>query len=108
VSIAVVPAVTTGDTPRFAPALRLSLSPLQLTLVGEAAALNVKDGSDVQRSTRASASLGLLGRHLRVSTARGVAAGLLIATALAGVWLLVLGQRGCRHPAALSAAAGRR
>ncbi|HEX8630939.1 MAG TPA: signal peptidase I [Catenuloplanes sp.] len=73
VDIAVTPRITTtGDAAVFAPALRLSLTPLQLTLVGPET-LVVKGSPGSARSVLVPRTLGLRGQDIMtVATARTV------------------------------------
>jgi hypothetical protein len=86
VGVAVVPRVTTADGATFAPTLRLSLTPLQLTLVGAPETLVVMGAA---APTLVPRTLGLGGRTvMTVATARTVSAylglgALLVAVAFA-------------------------
>lgn len=84
VSVAVVPRVTTGDGLTFAPALRLTLTPLRLALAGEPATLTVRDAVTATSTGRAPRTLTSFGRQLPVTTGRTAAAALLLVALVGG------------------------
>jgi signal peptidase I len=77
VTIAVVPRVTSADGSTFAPALRLSMTPLQLT-VADGGMPPVENAASVRRTVLVPRRVALLGRGLDVATGRVVSAGLLL------------------------------
>ena len=93
VHVAVVPKIKTVDGASFAPALQLSLTPLQLTLAGDATTLTVTGPATVQQTTGGARRLDLFGYHLTASMARVLAAVLILAALLAGVLLTLLARR---------------
>ncbi len=90
ISLDVVADVSPSAQTSFAPSLALSLSPLQLTLPGGATSLTVQDTPGAPVLEQPSGELSLLGRTapveaLRVGSALGLVAGLLVLTAV--FWL---------------------
>jgi hypothetical protein len=86
-----VPSVRSTGLPPFAPALHLSMSALQVRLVGNAASLVVVDPATVERTTVAPRSLMVGGISIPVSTARTASANLALGSLLvAAVLFLVL------------------
>lgn len=96
VSIALTPSVKTGEGPAFRPTLEMSLSPLQLALVGDAKDLTVADATTTAHSIRAPRTLGLLGWRLSVDMARTVSVILLLAALLAAGVVGLLARRTLR------------
>jgi signal peptidase I len=90
VNIAVVPRVTNSAGLDFEPALNLDLSPLQLAMAGEPAALTVADTSTPRQAPR---TIGPESWNLTAETARPVAVGLLAAALLAGAVLALHARR---------------
>jgi signal peptidase I len=88
VAIAVVPRVTSAGGATFAPALRLSLTPLQLT-VADAGMPAVRNAATVRRTVDVPRRVALLGRGLDVATGRAVSAGLLLAVLVAAAGIAV-------------------
>jgi hypothetical protein len=88
VAIAVVPRVTSAGGSTFAPALRLSMTPLQLT-VADAGMPPVENAATVRRTVAVPRRVALLGRGLDVATGRAVSAGLLLAVVVAAAGLAV-------------------
>jgi signal peptidase I len=90
VDVKVVPTVITEDDKKFQPELALTLTPLQLTLAGDEAALTVGDGGTaaIPQAAATTPTIGLAGREMPVSTARilslVMALGALIAAAALG------------------------
>jgi signal peptidase I len=91
VGVTVVPAVTTTDGATFAPALRLRLAPLQLTLTGAPGTMTIKGATPAPpRRTRVPATLGLPGHAIMtVAIARALSAGLALGVLLAAVALML-------------------
>jgi hypothetical protein len=89
ISIAVTPRVKTGKGSVFEPTLELSLSPLQLALVGDAKGLTVTDSTMTARSISAPRTLSLLGGQLNVHRARTMSVilmlGALVAAGIIGL-----------------------
>jgi hypothetical protein len=75
-----------GDTP-FTPTLNLNLTPLQLSLVGDAANLTVRDSTIVAHTERIPRSWSVLGRHITVGHARALSAIQVLAALLASAVL---------------------
>jgi len=92
-TVDVIPQVDTADGARFAPTLPLRVSPLVLTLAGDAKALVVKSPTTVTRVTTAPRTVGALGRHLTVAQARTLSTILLLAGLLGAVLLALIGRR---------------
>jgi signal peptidase I len=93
VTVAVIPRVDTAAGARFAPSLSLSLSPLQLTLPGGTPALVVKDSAAVKQSGTAARTIGVLGGHITVATARILSTILLLGGLLGAAVLLPTARR---------------
>jgi signal peptidase I len=85
VDIAVVPRVITAGRAAFAPALHLTLTPLQLSLAGDASSLTAIRSTRTPSLTRTSAGLTIVGRRVSVTAARTLSELLLLGA------LLVLG-----------------
>ncbi|WP_104172051.1 signal peptidase I [Arthrobacter sp. Y81] len=93
VSISLIPKVTTESGAEFTPELKLSLTPLQLTLTGGEPALNVADSSTSQQTVMAARTVGFNGWTITAATARVISAVLLLAAlATAGI-VLALARR---------------
>lgn len=93
VSIAVIPQVTTESGAEFAPELKLSLTPLQLSLTGGEPALTVTGSSTTQQTAMAPRTLGVNGWNITAQTARLVSAILLLAVIAAGAVMLGVARR---------------
>jgi signal peptidase I len=91
-TVTVLASVDTSDGARFAPTLSLNLSPLQLTLAGDAKALVVRDSTNVKQVTTAPRTIGALGQQLTAATARALSTILLLA-GLLGAAILALVTR---------------
>lgn len=90
VSITVAPHVTNPAGLDFEPTLDLDLSPLQLAMAGEPAALTVADTSTPRQAPR---TIGPESWNLTAKTARPVAVGLLAAALLTGAVLALHTRR---------------
>jgi hypothetical protein len=86
----VVPVVQSADLPPFTPTLHLSLSALQLRLVGAGTSLTVVDSATVERVTDTRRSLALGRLSIPVATARTVSVWLTLGSLLAAAVLLLL------------------
>ena len=93
VSLAVVPKVTTESGAEFSPELKLSLAPLQLSLVGGKEALTVTDSSTNQQTVMAPRTIGFNTWSITAATARIVSALMLLAGIAAAAAVLVLARR---------------
>lgn len=93
VSLAVVPNVTTESGAEFSPELKLSLAPLQLSLVGGKEALTVTDSSTNQQTVMAPRTIGFNTWSITAETARILSALLLVAGLATAVAVLVLARR---------------
>lgn len=82
IAIALTPAVETGAGPSFTPSLRLVLSPLQLSLVGDETSMEVTSPAPAERATDGPRALGLPGGGLGARWAR-IASGVMLLAALA-------------------------
>lgn len=92
-SIAVIPQVTTDSGAVFTPELKLSLTPLQLTLAGGKQALTVTDSSTSQVTVTTDRTLGFNGMTITAQAARTLSTVLLLATIVAAAVLLVMVRR---------------
>lgn len=92
VTVTVIPRVDTTDGAHFAPTLSLSLSPLQLTLAGDAKTLVVKDSTPVKQVTTAPRTIGALGQQLTAATARTLSTILLLAALLGAAMLALIAR----------------
>jgi signal peptidase I len=92
-SLSVVPTVATTSAGTFSPSLQLILTPLQLTVASASTSLKVTDTTTSTRPGTAPRTLGLAGREISVSLARGVSLALLAAGLLLAGLALVLGSR---------------
>ena len=92
VTVTVLPRVDTTDGARFAPTLSLSLSPLQLTLAGDAKTLVVKDSTPVKQVTTAPRTIGALGQQLTAATARTLSTILVLAGLLGAAMLALIAR----------------
>jgi signal peptidase I len=106
VDVTVVPTVTTSGGKTFAPELAFSLSPLQLTMVGEADSLTVGTADAGRPAAGATAGLTIAGRTVSVPTARMISL-LLVAGALLAAGFVAAFAR-LSAPATESAAIHRR
>ncbi|HYN94296.1 MAG TPA: signal peptidase I [Pilimelia sp.] len=94
VTIVVTPRVTTAGGATFAPVLRLTLTPLQMTVVGAQKALVVRDAPVAQQPTLAPRSVQFLGRTVMTAgTARTVSTAVILAVLLIGAALMVAAHR---------------
>ena len=93
VSIALTPRVTTESGAEFKPKLPLTLTPLQLSLVGGEQALTVTDSATSQQTVLAPRTIGFNGWNITAATACVVSALLLFAVIVAGAVLLALARR---------------
>jgi len=88
-TVTVLASVDTSDGARFAPTLSLNLSPLRLTLAGDAKTLVVRGSTPVKQVTSAPRTIGALGQKLTAATARTLSSILLLA-GLLGAAILAL------------------
>ena len=88
-----VTARVTGTDGTFAPALRLTLTPLQLVLAGGPATLTVADTTTVRTTEPEAGRVSLLSWSLDVATGRLVAVCLLLAALVAALVLFVVARR---------------
>lgn len=95
VTVVVVPRVTSVDGTTFAPALRLTLTPLQLT-AADARMPVVENAATLRRTVQVPRRVALLGRGLDVATGRAVSAGLLLAVLLVAAGLAVVARPSVR------------
>jgi len=105
-SVAVVPRVETIGGETFAPALRLRLTPLQLTLAGDRDSLTVARSTPSPQRVRTPRTLHLLGGDITAAAARQLSLLLTLAALLAGAVLALLAHRS--RPADEAAAIHRR
>jgi signal peptidase I len=91
VTVAIQPTITTADKPVFRPALRLTLTPLQLTLAGGPASLLATESPSAAGRLHTDT---LAGRKLLPATERALSLGLLILSGLAGAITLLLARLG--------------
>jgi signal peptidase I len=106
ITVAVVPRVTNTDGRSFAPALRLTLTPLQLLLADDPKTLIVLDGAATPGTKSVPRTLMLLHRPFTVARGRMLAIAALLLAALATLSLLVIAR--LTVPANESAAIRRR
>lgn len=93
VSISLIPQVTTESGAEFSPELKLSLTPLQLSLTGGEPALTVADTSTSQRTVMAPRTIGLNGWTVTAQIARVLSAISLFAAIAAAAVLMVAARR---------------
>lgn len=93
VSIALIPQVTTESGAEFRPELKLSLTPLQLSMPGGDQALTVADSSTSQRTVMTARTIGVNGWTVTAQTARILSAILLFAAIGAAAVLMVAARR---------------
>lgn len=94
VTVVVTPRVTTVGGATFAPTLGLTLTPLQLTVLGAQQALVVRDAPVAQQPILAPRSVQVLGRSvMTVGTARTVSTAVILAVLLAGAALMIAVHR---------------
>jgi signal peptidase I len=86
-TITVVPSVQTEGNVPFAPALKLNLTPLQLSLAGDPKSLIVEESTAVSHLARSPRMLNLLIGHVTVGHARAASAVLILAAMLAAATL---------------------
>lgn len=106
VTVAVVPRVTNTDGSSFAPALRLTLTPLQLLLADDPKTLIVLEAATTPGTESVPRTLMLLHRQLTVARGRTLATAALLLAGLATLSLLVIAR--LTVPASESAAIRRR
>jgi hypothetical protein len=92
-TVAVLASVDTSDGARFAPTLSFELSPLQLTLAGDARALVVRGSTPVTQATIAPRTIGALGQKLTATTARTLSSILLLVGLLGAAVLALVSRR---------------
>jgi signal peptidase I len=92
-TVAVTATIRTPGQTLFAPTLKFSLTPLQLSLVDGAASLTVHDTTAIARTTRVQNTLTLLSRQLPVNQARALSAALLLASLITAVLLAWIARR---------------
>jgi signal peptidase I len=93
VTLVVVPRVDTAGGGRFSPALKLSLSQLQLTLIGNAKALQVTDPAAAKPATTTAREIGAFGHHVTVAIARILSIILLLAGIMSTLVLFLFARR---------------
>jgi signal peptidase I len=96
IDVAVVPRIDSPGLPPFAPALHLTLTPLQASLTDGARGLTVADTATVRRTTRRPGTFTVLGRHAGVATGRAAASGLLLVALLTAAAVALLWRRSAR------------
>jgi len=96
VEIAIVASVATADEATFKPALTMTLTPLQLTLVGEESSLTTTAAASTTTTATGPGTLSFAGREVSVPAARIWSAGLLLTALLAALVLALLAHRGTR------------
>jgi signal peptidase I len=92
-TVDVVTSVETAGAAPFTPTLRLKLTPLQLTLAGDPKTLMVEDSTAGQQAPAASRTIGALGHHITVATARTLSAILLLAGLLGAAAVALIARR---------------
>jgi len=93
VGIKVVPTVRSQDGGTFAPALPLTLSPLQLTLTGEPATLSVTEAAPAAEDSAEGLTVPVLGLALSHPVARAISGALVLAALLAAGMLTLVARR---------------
>ncbi|MFD5276333.1 signal peptidase I [Pseudarthrobacter sp. NPDC058362] len=93
VSLAVVPEVNTESSAEFRPELKLSLAPLQLSLVGGEGGLTVTDSSTNQRTVMVPRTIGPDAWSITAEAARILSALLLLAGVITAAVVLLLANR---------------
>jgi signal peptidase I len=93
-TVAVVATVKTTGAAPFTPRLTLNLTPLQLSIVGDAANLTVRDATTTAHTAHVAGTLTLLGRHLTVAHAQALSAILLLAALIAAGLLAFIARHG--------------
>jgi signal peptidase I len=93
VTISLIPQVTTDAGAEFTPELKLSLTPLQLSLTGGEKALTVTDSSTSQRPVMVPRTLGVNGWTITAAAARAISAVLLIAALAAALVVMTMARR---------------
>jgi signal peptidase I len=91
-TLAIVPSIHTAGDAAFTPMLKLNLTPLQLTLAGDASGLTVRNVTTVSHPARIPGTLNVFGRHILVAQARSLSAILLLAALLAGAGLALIAR----------------
>jgi hypothetical protein len=105
-NVAVTAHVTGANETTFAPALRLALTPLELTLADDPKSLTVTDSTAIRQSQQVPHTLDLLGRKLTVTHGRTLSTLLLLVSLLVAVVLVTVAR--WSTPANESAAIHRR
>lgn len=85
--VAVVPRVTTADGRVFAPALRMSLTPLQLAPADKGGSLKVTDSATTKHSVEAASTWRLANHAVSVTAARALSLLLIVGALLVGLAL---------------------
>ncbi|MFD1212689.1 S24 family peptidase [Arthrobacter sp. GCM10027362] len=93
VTVALTPRVQTAEGEDFQPALKLNLSPLQLSLAGDAGDLTVTDADTDAGPATHPRTLDIFGWNLAAGAARAVSAVLLLAALLAGAAIAMAVRR---------------
>lgn len=93
IAVAVSPHVTGANGVTFAPALRLTLTSLQLALAGGPATLTVADTAVTRVGESAARRLSVLSRSVSVATGRRVAAYLLLVALAAALVIAFVARR---------------
>ena len=105
IDLAIVPTITTQDGDTFAPELHFALTPLQFSLVGGPAALQVVDPTTTRTPDSAQGTFQLAGYELPVSSVRAVSVALIVGPV---VLLCLVGLLSTRRTASEGAAIKRR
>jgi signal peptidase I len=92
-TVDVVAQVTTAGGWRLTPTLSFSLTPLELTLSGDAATLVVVSSTSSTVATTGPRTISALGRHMTAGTARSLSVVLLLGALLTGAVLGLLVRR---------------
>jgi hypothetical protein len=92
-SIVVTPQVTTAAGTDFHPGLKLSLTPLQLTLTGAPDTLTVADTATTEQTAMTSRMLGVNGLNITTAIARIISAVLLVAALVIGAVVVIFARR---------------
>lgn len=95
-TVALTARVSTPGEALFEPSIALNLTPLQLSLASDPAAMTVNDTSTIATTGSAPALLHLPFLHLRVTTARWIASGSMLAALLVLAVLALLSRRCAR------------
>ncbi len=92
-TVAVTATVANPGQAPFTPGVTFTLTPLQLSLVGDAKTLTVQDVTGTAHSSTVPRNLNLIGRHLAVTQVRAVSAAMLLTALLAAAGLLLILRR---------------